>query len=325
MSRDFKIFLLVFLISLPFFWGMNILEKNLEDFLFWYQMANNSRILTAQAKETFLEKELRYLKPIRNWQVEDIEIGAKSAISRLWTDGASRVLFEKEGQKVLPLASLTKLMTAFVALENYELDEAIEISKEAVEEEGDFGNFKVGEKFSIRELLHSLLMESSNDAAFALTEKIGQNSFLGLMNLEAKEMGLKSTFFVNPTGLDPDDPKALINYSSGQDLTRFTGFLLEKPLIWQILSQKEYDLYGLDGVFHHRLFNTNELLWTEEHWGSRIIGGKTGWTPEAQGCLLLVLEAPKGKGFLVNIILGSENRFEEMTNLINWIHQAYKW
>ncbi|HJN62468.1 MAG TPA: serine hydrolase [Candidatus Parcubacteria bacterium] len=327
MKKRIIIFLAALLVAIPLWQGINILESNLEHFLFWREMAENPEVLSAQAQTIVLEKELRDLKPIRDHRVEELELSAKTIISVLFTSSQKegRVLFDKESERKLPIASLTKLMTAYLVLENYDLDQVVEISKEAVEEEGDFGNLRIGERLSIRNLLYLFLIESSNDAAFAISQLVGEDNFFGWMNLKANVFGLKDTFFVNSTGLDPDDLEDPINYSTAKDLVKLVDNLFDYPLIWEILSKKEYDLYDSDGVFHHKLINTNELLTADEPWVSRIIGGKTGWTPEAQGCLILILEAPKGKGYLVNVILGSEDRFEDMKELINWLPKAYKW
>ncbi|MFC1663929.1 D-alanyl-D-alanine carboxypeptidase family protein [Patescibacteria group bacterium] len=321
MNKGLKFFLIAFLVSLPFWWGANILEENLKDFLFWQEISRNPQILAAKANQQILEQELKNLKPIRNWQVENIEIEAESAISVFSIDSNSKILFEKNIQKKLPIASLTKLMTAYVVLENYNLSQKTEISKEAVAKEEEFGNLKVGEVFTIKGLLYPLLMESSNDAAYALAELISEPAFVDLMNLEAEKMSLENTHFANSTGLDPDDPTDPQNYSSNEDLVKLTKYLFEKPLIWEILSASEFDLYLPDGVFHHTVLSTNEFLGELD----QVVGGKTGYTPEAKGCFLLVLKAPKNQGLLINVILGSGNRFGEMKKLVDWLKIGYKW
>lgn len=320
MTKNIKIFLIAFIFSLPFWWGANSFQKNLEDFLFWEGMTDNPRLLTAQiVPQDSLEK----LKPIRDRRIDNLEIDAKSTTSVLINNnGNEEILFEKNNNEKLPIASLTKLMTANIVLENYDLSQVREISENAVEENEDFGNLKVGEVFSVGELLYPLLMESSNDAAISLAEIVGDEAFVDLMNLEAGKLAMENTHFVNPTGLGPKNSEDSINYSTATDLIKLTKYLLEtKPLIWQILSLAEFDLYSADGVFHHKVKSTNELLGETPS----ILGGKTGQTPEAKGCLILVLKTPRGKGYLINVILGSEDRFGEMRKLVNWVKEAYKW
>lgn len=329
MSKDFKIFLIIFLVSLPFWWGANVLGAKLEKFFYLRETIGNPQFLTAQMNQQFLEAKLEHLKPFRNQQIEDLDIEAESAISVFLNprQGVEKILFEKEIDKKLPVASLTKLMTADIVLENYDLSQEIEISKMAVSQESEFGNLKIGEKFLAKDLMYPLLMESSNDSAYALAESYvyGLNSFIELMNSRAQELGLFDTNFVNPTGLDPDSPNERGNYSTVQDLTKLSeNLLLEKPLIWEILSTSQFDLYSPKGVLHHKLSNTNELL-KENGWNRKIIGGKTGWTPKAKGCLLLVIKAPNSNDYLINVVLGSQDRFGEMKKLVDWINIAYKW
>ena len=319
-SKNLKFFLTGFVFSLPLFWGANVFQKNLEDFLFWGKVADNPQILTAQIIQ---EDKLEQLKPIRNWQIPNLEISAKSAVS-VFLDYPSRakILFSKESDRVLPIASLTKLMTANVVLENYDLSQEIQITKRAVATEESTGDFKAGEIFFAGNLLYSSLMESSNDATAALTELIGETAFVDLMNLTAEDLNLKNTYFIDAMGLDPDEPAGPINHSTAEDLASLAIHLFEdKPKILGILSLPEFDLYSANGTFHHKIKNTNELLGEVPG----IIGGKTGWTPEAEGCLFLVTKVPQSRGIVINVILGSSDRFREMKKLVDWIGKAYKW
>ena len=329
--------------SLPFWWGINLLEKNLNDFFFWHELSKNPQMFIAEINP---ERKLEKLKPIRDKDIEDLEIAAKSAISVLLKDNgedynppttssrseerAPRILFEKNVNQKLPIASLTKLMTALVVLENYDLKKEIKITKEAVSQEGDFGKLAIGRIYSVEYLLYPLLMESSNDAAFALSndyeeEEMNREKFITLMNLTAQKLNLENTYFFNPTGLEPEEDKftTQLNYSTANDLVKLTKELLKKPLIWEILSTPVYNLYGPE------LKNTNELLFDgSANWRTKIIGGKTGYTDKAGGCMLLVLEAPENRGRLINIILGANgtsDRFGEMKKLVDWLNTAYNW
>ena len=291
-------------------------KETLEDFLL-FKITKNETFEQPNLKKYYIN-----LRPFRIWQVEDLEIKAKAAVSvEVAKTGQKKFLFKKNARKTLPIASLTKLMTALIVLENYDLDQTVVISEKAATIEGDINNLRVGERFYVKDLLYSLLMESNNATAQALAEIMGEKEFVKLMNLKAKEMNLKNTYFSNPTGLDPDDPKVVPNYSSAEDLTTLAFHLLKKPLIWEISRTKEFELYETNGVFHHKIENNNELLGTD----LKIFGGKTGWTPMAGGCLLLILENPKNDTLLINVILGSENRFEEMKKMIDWVYRAYLW
>ena len=325
MRLKIKIFLGALILSLPFFWGVNVLEKNLGDFLFWHEISQNPQIFTAQIS---LEQKWQEMKPIRNREIPDLEIEAKSAVSVLINKNKNeeRILFEKNRSQELPIASITKLMTAWVVLEHYDLSKEIVISKEAANQYGDVRKLDQGKVFTTKYLLYPLLMESSNGAAFALAndyQQMTEVKFLELMNQEAEKMGLENTFFYNPSGLDPNNSKTEINHSTTDDLIKLVQKLLEKPLIWEILSIPKYYEYGPE------LTNTNKfLLNNDTDWQTRIVGGKTGYTSKAGGCLLLVINTPRDQGFLISVILGANGRdlrFQEMKKLVDWLKTAYKW
>lgn len=248
-------------------------------------------------------------------------IDADGAIS-LFVDEAEKeyVLFEQSAQEPLPVASVTKLMTSYVALANYDLDREIEITQLAAELPGrGKGKLKIGERFLLEDLLLPVLVESNNTAALALTNPVGEKEFVRLMNAQADLLGMDTTRFVNPTGLDKEEE---FNLSSAQDLARFASFLLrEAPVLFEISRMKEVHLYDQEGIHHGNFINTNELL--EEY--PSIVGGKTGWTPRQKESLLVVLEAPHERGYIINVILGTSSRFEEMRKLIEYATSQYEW
>jgi len=328
MRKSYKFFLVVLLGAGILGWGIGVFQKNLEDFLYWKM--TKEIYLKAQIAPLFPHLHLSPFKPLRNWEVESVQIKAKSAISaEIDEEGKIKVLYEKASNQKVPIASLTKLMTAYIVLENpHSLSDTIRITPEMVNQEEPTGNLKPGELFKIKDLLYMSLIESSNDAAFALASGLTKgkvSSFVALMNAKAKELGMRNTFFTNPTGLDPDDPHGPINYSTARDLVKFARFLLKKPFLLETSVKRELKIHLADGTFHHLAKNTNRILNERVKWGNLIIGGKTGWTPKAGGCLLLILKQPTSHTFIVNVILGSENRFEEMKKLTNWVFSAYKW
>jgi len=322
MSNNIKIFLGVFLISLPFWWTLNIFSTHVEDFFFFSELARNPQIFTAQAT---LETKIQEILPLKKQGGAPLELNSASALA-VFVNGKTqepKVLFEEDTEKKLAIASLTKLMGALVVLRHYPLDEEIIISRAAVLEEENFGQLKEGDSFTHRDLLYPLLMESSNDASAAFAFEVGMYNFLDLMNQEAGFLGLENTLFVNHAGLDPDILGGPINYSTARDLFLLTRYLKTfYSTTFEILGLKEHSLYTTDGKFHHTMKNTNELL-SSHGWPTKVLGGKTGWTPEAQGALVLVLESPKGKGYLINIVLGSPNRFQDMKELINWVFASH--
>jgi len=249
--------------------------------------------------------------PIRNWSINQPEIEAKATL--IFGVEKNKILYQKNIEQVLPIASLTKLMTGLIVLEKMDLDQVITISQEAVKAYGDNGGLVIDEKISVKNLLYVLLMESSNDAAVALAEVFKEVPLVDLMNKKAEELGLENTHFTDPTGYNPT------NLSTALDLAELVKYSLEQPLIWQILKTPNIDLSSADGLINHHLINTNQLL---GHW-SGIIGGKTGYTDEAQGCMILVIEQIYEN--LVIIVLGAEERFLATEKLINWAKKAYIW
>jgi len=266
-----------------------------------------------------------FLKPFRNWEVKALEnIGARSALSMVVNSHNEKIVFEKNIDEMLPMASLSKIMTAYVALKSYNLDDSIVITKKIVMTEENKGNFKIGERITVEQLLNSMLIESSNDAAVAIAEIMGEEQFVSLMNQTAEELQLSHTHFVDPVGLDPDNGIGGYNYSTAKELALLTQKILKQESgakIIEIMSKQEADILLADGQFHHKAVNTNEML--KEF--PDMIGGKTGQTPIAKQCLLIILPKPKSEGYLINVILGSNDRFQEMKNIINWLNKAFVW
>ncbi len=311
------------ILGLPFWWGMNILAKDVENFCFLQEITTNPKMLTAQINQQFLDRQLKDLKrkKLRAENFENLKINVMTVISaEIDNKGNEEVLFEQNSEKPLPIASITKLMTALVIFdlkESYDFSQIITISKEAVEQEGDsrWGSLKEGEELSVENLLYMMLIESNNDAAFALTEPIGEEGFVGLMNINAENLGLDDTRFFNPAGLEPDDPTEPINYSTARDLVKLAKYILEKyPQIFEITNNQSYSVLRPNGALHHFIpENTNKLLGEFPE----IVGGKTGWAPAASGCLLIVMKDPKKNGYFINVVLGANDRFGEMQKIID--------
>jgi len=300
-TKIFTVILVVFN-PLAFLVADNI-ETIVENPIIWENFAASALLST---NPNFL--------PIRDWEIEEPEIEAKSAI--VFNMEKNRVLYEKEVDRILPIASLTKLMTALIVLENIELDEITIISEEAVKAYGETGELVVKEKISIRNLLHALLMESSNDAAVALSEAVEQKTdrlFTSLMNEKVDQMKLTSTRFSDSSGFNST------NISTVREIIEIVKHSFNQEIIWQILKTTEIDLYSDDDKIKHHWVNTDELL----NQLPNVIGGKTGYTTEAQGCLILVVEISSEK--IISVILGAQERFLETEKLIKWAERAYQW
>jgi len=299
-----KVLLVSAILSIFVFLGINMLFSYFTDSWYDIEIAKRPEVLTASVSQGFLENQLQDLKDTRQraMEIKNAGVDSRAIISvQISRDGGERVLLSYNSQDRVAIASLTKLMTALVVFDNYDLDASIEITQKAVDREGN-GHLAVGQKVSVNDLLNTMLIESNNDAGHALTELIGFEAFVDLMNLTAQKIGLENTYYVNPTGLEPDDPEAVKNYSTAEDLVKLTKYILEKrPEIFEITTNP-------DG-------NTNKLL--AKYPG--IIGGKTGYSPAAGECLLVVLK--NGTKLYINVILGTQNRFAEMSKIIDIIYE----
>ena len=302
----------VFLVAI-ILWGLQWFSNSMYGF-FDKKTAQGQQSFLASAQNAPISQNL---SPSRNHQTEELKIEAEAAISvetNLSTQG--KILFKKNETKILPIASLSKLMTALVVLDNYNLEYQTVVTETDVLQEGEQGDLKAGQSLSIKNLLYILLIESSNDAAYCLSGIMGQDDFITLMNLEAEALGLLNTYFVDPSGLSAG------SYSTAEDLVTLTQHLLNKyPVIWEIIKLKEYDLYLNNGQFHHKLISTNKLLGEIPE----VVGGKTGWTKEAMGTFMVIEKSPKKGSYLINVVLGSLDRLEEMKKIINWLNIAYEW
>jgi D-alanyl-D-alanine carboxypeptidase len=262
------------------------------------------------------------LIPIRNWSVQDPEILAQAAIIISFNPTSkSNILFQKNRDEILPIASLTKIMTGIIALENFDLEEVVEVSKNSVLTLGDKGGLIRGEELKIKDLLHIMLIESSNDAAMALASdnpRLNYDEFLNLMNTKAAELGLEHTKFLDPVGLNSK------NKSTAHELAYLAKHALDFPLLWEILKIPKATIYSIDNKFIHNLANTNKLLEKIPF----LKGGKTGYTNDAGGCMLTVSEVQDSLGFnnhLITVVLGSDDREQDTETLIIWAKEAYIW
>ena len=262
------------------------------------------QFIAAQANPDFL--------PIRDWSYEDPAIDAKAAI--IFDTHKDKILWKYNIDEVLPIASVTKLMSAVVAVENLDLDQVVEVSLEAYQAPGFMGSLRAYENISIRTLLYAMLMESSNDAAVAISEVKGKDYFISLMNRKAQALGMTRSSFVDASGFDES------NLSTVRDLTKLTEYALKFPVIWEILGTDRISLNSADNEFNHYFVNNNKLLNKLEN----VVGGKTGYTEQAQGCLVLVTDKPSQEN-LISIVLGSSDRMKATEKLLNWVKKAYLW
>jgi D-alanyl-D-alanine carboxypeptidase len=238
-------------------------------------------------------------------------ISAKSAIALDLT--GENLLYQKSAQMKVPVASLVKIMTAVVALENRDLKELLTVSKEASSMEPDSMGLYPGEKLTLEQLLYGLLLVSGNDAAEVIAEGVkgDRQEFLSLMNKKAKELGMNDTYYVNPSGLQGDGD----HYSTAQDQLILTLHALRNEVFRKIVATREYRIPTVyTEEENHKNFwlpNTSPLV---DYPG--FLGVKPGYTPEAGRCLITLVE--KDRNQILVIVLGSDDRKGDTEALLDY-------
>lgn len=224
------------------------------------------------------------------------------------------ILFQKNPKVRLSPASITKLMTALVALEQFKMEDILTV-KTAVSEGRTMGLIP-GERLTFENLLYGTLVHSANDAGFVLAENYpgGSKSFVVRMNQRAKELSLNDTNFTNPIGFEEYS-----HFTTAADLARLAVFALGNPIIAKIVGTPAITVADVSFSRFYRLENVNQLLGKVPG----VLGVKTGWTENAGECLVTAV-TKNGKNVLI-VILGSEDRFGESENLVNWAFANHRW
>lgn len=293
---------------------MKLLHLTLLSFVF---IATVAISLSAQSliKETpalGTEKEFSPL-PIISQDASFPIISAQAALAVDMDSGVT--LYEKRADSPFLPASTTKIITALVAMEYYPLDLVLKVPGFSVE--GQKMGLVMGEEIEVEDLLYGLLVYSANDAAEVLAMSFpgGRDLFITAMNLKAKELGLNHSKFSNPAGLDDGDG----HVTTAKDLIRVSEIAMQDPLFAKIVGTKEKTVTNKSGKIVHRLRNINELLGTVDG----VLGVKTGWTENARENLVTYIERNGRKVMIA--LLGSQDRFGETRELIDWIFASYSW
>ncbi len=223
------------------------------------------------------------------------------------------LLSKNKDQRIYP-ASTTKLITALTALNIYPLDEEITINQEY--KEGQNIELKLGEKITVKSLVSAILVYSANDAAFTLANhhQKGINGFINKMNLLVQKYDLKNTRFVNFDGLHNEN-----HYSSAYDLSQIARLAIKNPVVTETVKNKNIIVEDVDKTIKHELTSTNELIGVIPE----IEGLKTGWTPEAGGSFIGLINL--NGHYLVSVVTQSQDRFADTRNIIDWAKQNVFW
>jgi len=232
---------------------------------------------------------------------------------------SQRILAKKNAGQQRPIASLTKIMTAIIVLENMDLDQPITIDKGVREISGSKIYISANDKFTVRQLLKGMLIRSANDCAYALQagydQKIGQGKFAEKMNQKAKKLGLTRTKYIEATGLDEQ------NISTAKDVSHLTEYALKNSFFKEIVKTYTATIRNIYG-YGYPITSTNRLLRTDPD----IFGIKTGYLEEAGECL--VAGAEENGHRIITVVLGAHDnnsRFWETRELINGSFSNYRW
>lgn len=265
----------------------------------------------------FDETSLLTVSPIPALKNESLEpeIKAKAAIIMDYDTGL--LLYKKNIHEKLPIASLTKIMTAIIILENYDLDDVVTVKSNFEGLEGVRLWLRRGEQMTVDNLLKALLIRSAGDAAITLAEHHSGTveAFVDAMNRRAGELNLVDTHFKNPIGLDAEG-----HYSSVYDLAILSKYALHMPAFRSIVRMQSATIESADGSDSYSFESTNYLLNSYLD----ILGVKTG-TTEAAGESLINLARSDSGHEVIAILLNSPSRFQENKSMIDWAFRSYNW
>lgn len=283
----FNILLLVFLFS-----GVKMVEASVQ--------TERDRLIQ---QIQILQKEIQRVKALISKFKLEKEITAESYLAVNLSD--SPVIFKKNIDRLYPIASITKLMSAVVAFENINVNQTITLTEKMLEPLGYSPSLFLGLNVSAKNLLRASLIQSTNDAAESLTYFLEEGEFLALMNQKAKELDMVNTFFYDSHGLNPS------NRSTAPDIARLLTYIYENhPEILNITKDDNFWLSNQAGRLL-KFKNVNNFYQIPE-----FIGGKSGYLPEAKQTLASLFNLNEES--IAIILLYSKNRRTDILKILNW-------
>jgi serine-type D-Ala-D-Ala carboxypeptidase (penicillin-binding protein 5/6) len=226
------------------------------------------------------------------------------------------ILYAKNHTQRLPVASLTKIMTALTSLSLYQPNDMIQVTN-ANEAIGQKSDLKPGQLWYMQDLLYALMLSSGNDAAVTLAQHHpgGYAAFVKEMNHQVKQLHLNDTNFTNVSGIDQEN-----HYSTALDMAKLTLHAINsKPLFAKAVQTVRYTMISPDRSYERSLFNLNRLLDTVPG----VLGVKTGTTPKAGECLVTYVVQQDQP--LIIVVLNSQDRYQDTTALIDWVYTSHSW
>lgn len=265
----------------------------------------------AVGKTAALSQQLQPSVPYRSDRsIADPFLSAQAALAKDLDNNFSFYNFNRSLN--WPFASLTKLMSAVVAIEQVGLEKPVVVTEAAVATEGIAGSLERDEIYRVGELVKAMLVVSSNDAAAAIADFYGSDNFVVQMQKKAAEIGMAQTTFREPTGLSN------LNQGTAEDLEKLVDYIYKNhPIIFKTSDQPEISLFEESKGIEKKLLNINNFV----HSRPEFVGGKTGFTDQAKGNLISIFNY-KGHNILI-IILGADDRYGQTDLLYNWIKEAY--
>lgn len=258
---------------------------------------------------------------LAGWGVTPAAVKAEPPALSTYAEAASlidvtsgRILYSKQGDKPMKIASLTKVMTAIVAIENGNLSDMVKIGQSAFGKEGSSLYLKLGEEMSLHHLLYGLMLRSGNDAAVAIAEHIGGSieGFAFLMNQKAQELGMDNTHFMNPHGLDMEG-----HYSSANDMAKLTAYALKNSVFQEIVKTKTKRVPRPEEKWDAVWNNKNRML--NIYPGAD--GVKTGYTKQAKRTL--ISSATRDGQQLAAVTLNDPNDWLDHSNMLDYGFRHY--
>ena len=259
------------------------------------------------------------------YAVDELSVNSKASL--IVETNSGKIIYENNAEAKNYPASVTKILTAIIVLENCELDEMVTVSQGAISNVPTnyvVAPLFVGEQMRVEDLLYALMLKSSNDAAYVLAEHVGGSveGFSDMMNKKAEELGCKNTHFVNPNGIHNDD-----HYTTAYDMYLISKYAMQNEKFVEIVSTYQYTLPATNKYSKSdRVMNNTNMFINpnSKYYDENVRGIKTGTTLEAGNCL--ITDIAKNDFDVIVVILGAEtkeSKFSETSKMINYTFDNY--
>jgi D-alanyl-D-alanine endopeptidase (penicillin-binding protein 7) len=275
--------------------------------------SEDNKQVTVQAQEFIGQQVLPH-------KINSDSLGVKitASASAVLDKDSGAILWQHNADEVRSLASITKLMTALVFLENNPGWQQVMTMEKRDEVNGGVARLERGEQVKVRDLFYTALIASDNNAAHALVRSTGlsTNKFIDLMNTKAEDLNLGHTHFVDVTGLSDH------NKSTALEILSLAKTALSQEDIQAVTSKNVYNFQAVSGK-QHRIFSTNKLLDSYLD----VVAGKTGFITAAGYCLVSEIKSTSGQN-IIGVVLGSathDDRFQDLKILSSWILDNFSW